>query len=191
MSESATPGPAPAGEERKTSLIAWALGLLLTGILVLGIGTYIVWRIIAPEIEVIRTASGVEVRTPAGNMTASREGDETGLPKYPAAELSEPGATVEIESPTEESVSVTVAKYRSSDAIEKVEAWYKERLGPDFEQEGRGKMERKRVIYGTDVGADDVAFFQDREQLLQAVILRRKGAATEIVLLRAGEAAPL
>ena len=174
-------------EPRKSSLLWWALGLLVAGIAILGVGTYAVYRIIAPEVEVIRTAGGVEVRTPVGDLKAKREGDETGLPKYPAAEITEPGATVEVESPAEESVSITVAKYETKDPLDKVDAWYKERLGPEFEREGPGKMERKRVIYGTDVSAADVAFFQDRENLLQAVVLRIKGQRTEIVLLRAGE----
>ena len=178
---------APVKEARAGSLLGWMLGLLAVGILVLGLGTYAVWRIVAPEVEVIRTATGVEVKTPVGDLRAKREGDETGLPKYPGAETTEPGATVEIESPTEESVAVTVAKYRSNDPLDKVEEWYKARLGPDFEREGSGRMERKRIIYGTDVSMDDVAFFKERELLLEAVILRKKGLATEIVLVRAGE----
>lgn len=183
--DAAKPGTAP--PEGKSSLLPWLLGLLGAGVMILGLGTFIVWRILAPQVEVVRTSSGVEIQTPVGNLKASREGDDTGLPKYPGAELTEPGATVEVESPAEDNVAITVAKYRSNDPLDKVEAWYKERLGPDFEREGAGKMERKRVIYGTDVSNDDVAFLQDREQLLQAVVLRRKGLATEIVLLRAGE----
>lgn len=200
MAEAANPEPAKTGvartetaktppvePERKSSLLWWLLALLGTGVAILGLGTFIVWRVIAPEVQVIRTAGGVEIQTPVGNLKASREGDDTGLPKYPGAELTEPGATVEVESPAEDNVSITVAKYRSADSIDKVDAWYKERLGPEFEREGGGKMERKRVIYGTDVSSDDVAFLQDRERLLQVVVLRRKGLATEIVLLRAGE----
>ncbi len=179
--------PEPAKPERSSSLLWWVLGLLVTGIVVLGAGTIIAWRILAPQVEVIRTSSGVEVKTPVGDLKAKREGDDTGLPKYPGAELTEPGATVEIESPAEDSVAITVAKYRTNDAIDKVDGWYRERLGPEFERESTGKMERKRAIYGTEVSADDVAFLQDREQQVLAVILKRKGLATEIVLLRAGE----
>ena len=181
--EAAKPAAPP---EPKSSLLPWLLGLLVAGIAILGLGTVIVWRVIAPQVEVIRTSGGVEVNTPVGRLKAGREGDETGLPKYPGAELTEPGATVEVESPTEDNVAITVAKYRTTDALDKVDDWYKERLGTDFEREGLGKMDRKRLIYGTEVSTGDVAFLQDRERLLQAVILRRKGLLTEIVLLRAG-----
>ncbi len=180
--------PEPEKVEGKGSLLWWVLGLLVTGIAILGLGTVIVWRIVAPQVEIVRTSAGVEVKTPAGSLKAS-EGDDTGLPKYPGAEITEPGTTVEIESPAEDNLAVTVAKYTSKDELDKVDDWYKERLGPEFDREGSGKMERKRVIYGTEVSSSDVAFFQDREHLLQAVILRRKGSVTEIVLLRAGEPA--
>lgn len=173
--------------ERKSSLLWWALGLLGAGIAILGLGTFIAWRILAPQVEVIRSSSSVEIKNPAGDLKASREGDDTGLPKYPGAELSEPGATVEIESPAEDTVFVTVAKYRTADSMDTVDAWYRERLGADFEREGSGKMQRKKVIYGAEVSSEDVVFLQDREHALQAVILRRKGLATEIVLVRAGE----
>lgn len=180
MTEAAKP-------ERKPSLLWWLVALLGAGIVILGIGTLILWRIVAPQVDVVRTSTGVEVKTPIGDLKASREGDDTGLPKYPGAELTEPGATVEIESPSEDALAITLAKYRSNDAVDTVDAWYKERLGTEFEREGAGRMERKRAIYGTEVSADDVAFVRDRENVLEVVIVRRKGLATEIVLLRAGE----
>jgi len=181
------PEPAkPVKEESQPSLLWWALGLLVTGILVLGLGTVILWRVISPQVDVIRSTSGDEVKAPSAPAKANL-GDDTGLPRYPGADVTEPGTTVEIDSPAEDDIAVTVAKFSSSDAVDKVDAWYKDRLGEDFEREGAGRMERKRVIYGTEVFADDVAFFRDREHVLEAVILRRKGAVTEIVLLRAGE----
>ena len=173
--------------ERKASLLGWVLGLLIAGIAILGLGTYLAWRILVPRVEVIRSSSGVEIKTPVGNLKASADGDDTGLPKYPGAEITEPGATVEIESPSEDTVAIIVAKFRSNDSIDKVNDWYHERLGPDFEREGSGKMERKRLVYGTEVSSADVVYLRDREHVMEAVILRRKGLATEIVLLRAGE----
>lgn len=171
-------------EGKEGSLLWWALGLLLTGMLILGLGTVMVWRMVSPQVEVIRTTAATEGKAPA---KAGAEGEDTGLPRYPGAEISEPGTTVEIESPSEDSIAVTTAKFTSKDELEKVDLWYKERLGADFEREGAGKMDRKRVIYGIEVSASDVAFLQDREHLLQAVVLRRKDQVTEIVLLRAGE----
>jgi len=181
MAEAAQP-------ENKRSLVGWALALLGAGILILGLGTFLVWRMIAPQVDVIRTAGGGEGKAPASPEKTAPEGDGTGLPKYPGAEATEPPSTVEIDSATEEDLAVTVAKYSSKDALEKVDDWYKEHLGPEFEREGSGMMDRKRAIYGTDVAKEDVAFLLDREHALQAVILRRKGAAIEIVLVHAAEA---
>jgi hypothetical protein len=179
--------PEPAQSERTSSLLWWVLGLLGCGIVVLGLGTVLAWRILAPQVEVVRSSGGVEVKTPAGGVNVHREGDDTGLPKYPGAELTEPGATVEIESPVEDLVAVTVARYRSADPVDKVDDWYRERLGGEFEREASGKMERKKAIFGTEVASSDVAYVRDRENLLEAVVLRRKGQGTEIVLVRAGE----
>jgi hypothetical protein len=179
--------PEAAQPERKGSLLWWALGLLAAGTAVLGLGAFAAWRVLMPQVEVIRTDSSLAVKTPVGDFKALREGDETTLPVYPGAELTDPGATIELESPSEDTVSITVAKYRSSDPLDKVDEWYKLQLGPDFEREGTGRMERKRIIYGAEVSADDVAYLFDREEVMKFVILRRKNLSTEIVLVRIGE----
>lgn len=56
-----------------------------------------------------------------------------------------------------------------------------------MEREYAGKIDRKKVIYDTDLFSTDVACLDYRESAVETVILRRKGMAAEIVPVRAGE----
>jgi hypothetical protein len=176
--------------EKKSSILAWLLGMLAAAVVILSLGAYLVVRYLAREVQVIRTGDTVTVTTPAGELKVSKGGDETGLPEHPSAKMTEPGATVTIEAANGEEAEVTVAKYRTGEPLDQVDAWYKERLGPEFEREGTGKMERKKTVFGVEIRSDDVVFLNDKEENKQFVALRRSGAGTEIILIRISESAP-
>ena len=180
----------PETPEKKASLLAWVLGLLGAGIVILGLGAFLAVRFLAREVQVIHTGDTVTVRTPAGEVKVTKGGDDTGLPEYPGARLTEPGATVGIEAPNGEEASVIVAKYRTDDPLDQVDAWYKERLGPDFDREGPGKMDRKKTIFGTEIRSTDIAYLDDKEEIKKVVALRRSGAGTEIILIRIAQSEP-
>jgi len=179
---STTPTPPP---EKKSGLVWWFLGLMVAAIAILGLGGLLAARFLSQNVQVIRTGDQVEVRTPAGGVKVARGANvDPGLPVYPGATLTEPGATIELTAPDDESFFVTAARYRTPDPIEKVDDWYREKLGPDFEREGPGTMKRKKDIFGINVKSSDIAYISEKEDALRVVAIERKGLATEIAFAR-------
>lgn len=184
----APPRPAAPAQERKSSLLLWIIGLIVAAIVILGLGGGLIAFYLARQIQVVRTGpEGVEVRTPLGSIRADKGKAETGLPEYPDARVTETPGTVEIAGPEEEGFLVTVAKYRTADAIATVDEWYREQLAPSFEREPAGTMIRKRRIFGTEVRSDDLAYIEERDDVIRFVVIRRQGRETEIVLARLGK----
>jgi hypothetical protein len=175
-------------QKSSSSVWAWVLGLVAAGFLILGAGALLVTRYLVRRIEVSREAASVEITTPVGTLRAAKdETTDPGLPVYPGAKLSQPGGTVELTAPNEESVSLTSAHYLTTDPIEKVDAWYGEHVGTDFKREGPGVMIRKRDITGVVVKSGDIAYIADKEDFVRVVALQKKFNGVEIVLLRAGK----
>ncbi len=186
--QSLPPQPRRLPEEHKSNLLWWVLGLLATALVVLTLGGLLVVRYMARNIEVIQSGDRVEVRSPVGNMAVNKNaGDPTGLPEYPGARLHEPGASVELESATDERVTILAAKYRTPDAIDKVDEWYRQKLGREFEREGRGVTIRKKEIFGIEVHSDDIAYVAKKNDELRVVTLRQVGGHVEIAHVRIGE----
>lgn len=178
------PGPIP---EKQGTLLWWFLGLLVAGVLILGVGGLLITRYVLRSVEVVRTGEQVEVRTPVGDLRVEKSATpDLGLPTYPGATLAEPAATVELTPPDEEPLEITAARYRTPAAIEEVDAWYREKLGPEFEREGPGVMEKKRKIFGIEIKSDDVVFLSERDGVLRVVALQKKGFQVEIALVRIG-----
>lgn len=184
--------PPAAGETepQKTgsNLGAWVLGLLLVGALILGGGAWLVTRFFVQNIQVNRAGSTVVIDTPVGSLKAGKdEKADPGLPVYPGAKVAQPGGTVELSLPEEDSVQLTAAHYRTLDPIEKVDAWYREQLSSDFKREGPGVMVRKKNINGIIVKSDDVAYVSEKDDLVRVVALQKRFNGVEIALLRAGK----
>ena len=191
---STPPNPAPLvpnkAEAPKSSnrIWLWLLGLAAAAVIILGVGALLVTRFLVRSIEVNRAATSVEINTPVGTLKAAKdESVDPGLPVYPGAKLSQPGGTVELTTPNEESVHLTAAHYRTIDPIEKVDAWYREQLSPEFKREGPGVMNRKKEINGVVVRSDDIAYILEKEDSAQVVALQKRFNSVEIVLLRAGK----
>lgn len=188
---SATPAPPrPTGpaQERKSSLLLWVIGLVVAAVVILGLGGGLIAFYLARQVEVVRTGpESVEVRTPLGSIRADKGKAETGLPEYPSARMTETPGTVEIAGPDEEGFLVTAAKYRTTDAIATVDEWYRGQLASSFEREPAGTMVRKRRIFGTEVRSDDLAYIEERDEVIRFVVIRRQGRETEIVLARIGK----
>jgi len=185
---SATPAsPSPAPQSGRT-LLAWVIGLIVAAIVILGLGGALIAFYIARQVEVVRTGpDGVEVRTPLGTIRADQGKAETGLPEYPGARLTETPGTVEIAGPSDEGFIVTAAKYRTADALATVDEWYRGQLASSFEREPAGTMIRKRRIFGTEVRSDDLAYIEEKDDVIRFVVIRRQGRETEVVLARLGK----
>ena len=187
MATNPTPNPAPPPEERKSNLLWWFLGLIAAGLAVIGLGGLFVARYVLSNMQIQPSTRGVEISTPVGDLKVSKDGkDDPGLPVYPGAATSEAGATVEIAPASEDAVSITAARYRTVDALERVDTWYGEQLGPDFKREGPGVMVRKKDILGLEIKSSDVAYIAEDKSLLRVVKIEKKGNFTEIALARIG-----
>lgn len=186
----ATP-PKPVAEG-KSNLLWWILGLLVAGTVLLGLGILLVSKFMVSQIEVTQSGAEVEVRTPAGDLRVSTdEKMDPGLPVYPAAQLVDPPATVELTPPDAEPVLITTARYRTNDSPAAVDAWYQEQLGREFEREGPGVMILKREVFGVEIRSDDTLFLAKEDFQMRAVVIQKKGFTTEIALLRIGKPAAL
>lgn len=187
MSSSSTP-PNPAPPKRSDSLWVWAIALIAAGFLILGAGALVVTRFLVNRVEISRAGTSVEINTAMGSLKASKdESVDPGLPVYPGAKLAQPGGTVELAAPDEESVSMTSVHYRTMDSIEKVDAWYREQLNSDFKREGPGVMIRKKDVTGIALKSSDIAYIAEQDDLVRVVALEKKFNAVEIILLRAGK----
>lgn len=186
---SGSPSP-PAQAPRKSNLLWWILGLFGVGVVILGVGSLLALRFLAGNVEVIQSGDKVEVRTPIGQFSAAKGKDETGLPQYPGATQSERGATVTVESPDSEQVVIVAAKYRSSDSVDKIDEWYREKLGPDFQRDGSGVTNHKRKIFGTTVKLEDIAYVSEKDDIVRIVVIDRKLSGAEIALVRIGKEEP-
>ena len=174
--------------EKKGGLLVWLLGLLGIGILVLGAAGMFVASYVMKNVQMQQSGSQVEVQTPAGEIKVDPDAAAaTGLPVYPGAVISDPGAAVAIGSPDDEQLSVIAAHLRTTDPLVKVDEWYQAQLGPDFKREGPGVMLRKKDIVGIEVKSTDVAFIAQDKDTLRVVSLERKGIQTEIALARIGK----
>ena len=180
--------PNPLPQKSSSNIWSWVLGLILTGVAILGAGAWFVTQYLVQRIEVNRAASSVEINTAVGSVKAAKDDSaDPGLPVYPEAKLAQAGGTVELSAPNEEAVKLTAVHYRTMDPIEKVDAWYREQLNSDFKREGPGVTVRKQNISGVVVKSNDIAYISEKDELVLVVALQKRMNGVEIALLRAGK----
>lgn len=194
---STTPIPTP---PKKANPVWWILAALivLVGIGGLLVATHVardvfsqVWSSVVKSILVKETRSGkkVEISTPVGDIRVSQGPgkDTTGLPVYPGALPAESAAKVEVSVPGEKQVGVAVAKYQTSDSLEKVEQWYRAHLSADFKLEQHGRLVGSARLKGFHTEEYEVGYVSEQGDLARVVALKRVGTGSEIALVRAGE----
>lgn len=185
---SISPVPTP---PQKSNLLLWLLGLAGAAIVVVIVGGLVVTGYIVRGVRVDRSGSGVQVRTPVGPITVSKgQTRDAGLPVYPGATPVEPGKNVDISLFEEAQVGVAAAKYHSPDPPEKVDTWYREHLGPEFEREGPGGKPAKIHGKDVDIKRDDIAFVSDKGDFVRVVVISRRDPGVQITLLRVGAQEP-
>ncbi len=173
---------------KSNNLWLWVLGLLGVAVFILGLGALLATRFLMRNVQIHQAGSSVEITTPVGSLKAAKdEYADPGLPVYPGSKLTQPGASIEISTPDEEPVSVVSSHFQTIDPIEKVDAWYRERLKPDFKREGQGVMIHKKDVVGVQVKSNDIAYISEKDDVAHVVVLQKKFNGVEIVLLRAGK----
>ena len=71
-----------------------------------------------------------------------------------------------------------------------MDAWYRERLGSDFERDGPGSKHGKLDERGVDVGTDGIAYVSEKGDLVRFVAIKKKGGGIQIGLGRIGKREP-
>lgn len=194
MSTSPTPAPGPQATPPSTppkpsNAIWWVLGIFAAAVFIVIVGGLVTAGYFVRNIHVDERSQKVEVSTPAGKITlhASDSIKSVGLPVYPGAESVDSGGGIELTAPNDKSLAVAGMKYRSTDSLEKVDAWYRSQLGSDFERRVGGDSPAKIQIQGVNLEKGDLAYVAEDVGLIRIVAIKKKGDATEIALVRIGK----
>jgi hypothetical protein len=174
---------------RRSNAIWWVLGIFCSVIVLVIIGGVVTATYFIRGIHGDEKGQKVEVTTPAGKVTlhATDSVKSVGLPIYPGAELAESGGGIELTAPNDKSVAVTGVSYRTSDSPDKVDAWYRAKLGPDFERHLPGDRAGKWNIQGVDLESGDIAYVAQGEGLMRIVAIKRISDGTKIGMARMGK----
>ena len=185
---SAAPVPPPQ-QQRQNTALWWVLGILGAGVVVLVLAGVIVTAYLARQVRIHGAGKRVEIETPVGELKVNGAGThDTGLPIYPGAVSSESqGGNLSFSTTDNERVGISAEHFRSNDTLEKVQAWYRKRLGPEFRQEGPDEKGRPGRKDHRDLGEQDLAFVNDAGEGARIVALKRVEGGTEIDLVRVGK----
>ena len=136
----------------------------------------------AVHVQVEQQGSGkkeVSIRTPLGSIEVNQDVNEAslGLPIYPGAThiKDHNSATVNLDIANEAKVRVLAGKFETSDSVDKVIAFYRERLG-DQVTKFKDKNEEGKTVFEMKHDKQD-----------KVVALKSDGDKTEIELVRVSE----
>jgi hypothetical protein len=183
-----TPAASPAPIPPKRNPLLWILGFLGVALLAVIVGGVVLASYIVRGTHVKGSGKDVSIRTPVGDFSVSQSSARSaGLPIYPGAKLTEPGASVEFGLPENDRVGIRALKYHTDDPIESVDEWYRKQLGPDFHREISRGRNSSITIRGYSIRSDDLVYVCDRADTARIVSLRDKKQGADITLLRVGK----
>jgi hypothetical protein len=173
--------PQPPSNRRNYVVIAL---LVLALIVVAGgigvwVGLHVLSNAVRVNVEQDAGKKGVSIKTPLGSLEVNHELDEAdlGLPIYPGAtRLTDHGsANVNINIGDEAKVRVVAGKFETPDSLEKVQAFYHDRLGNQVTN-FKAKDEEGKTVFEIKHG-----------KLNRVVALKSSGDRTVIDLVRVSE----
>lgn len=137
--------------------------------------------------HVNQEGKNVDIQTPVGELKVNQNPNRaSGLPVYPGATPTTKDSDANVElSAGEAGLGVVVENLSTTDSLDKVTAWYAQRLGPSFTRENKnGDVQ----VHGMTVSVDaDVTFSDDHGDSTKSVVLSRKHDDVEITLVRVGK----
>jgi hypothetical protein len=197
-------------------LLVLVVGLALVGLMVLR-------HYVAVDVEHGPEGRKVEVSTPIGSFSVEKAEDtarKLNLPVYPGARATENSVSVKMKGELEGErgmVDVSAAEFVTDDDFEKVDAWYRQQLGPEFKRQvghlsgkpgerigerieadveervKRRVEERLGRVINLDVrvrvepGGNDVVYADERERRLRGIALERKLGRVRIGLFEVAQ----
>ena len=141
----------------------------------------------AKNVNISKSGNSVEISTPNGKIAVrSGKPEDLGLPVYPGAALKDNAGSVEFVGANDQRSGVSGATYDTTDPVEKVDEWYRHRLGTDFERNGPGP--KTIDVHGVNVEIErgDIAYISD-SGAITVVGLKPRGSHVEISLARIGK----
>ena len=186
--------PMAVAEKKRPTLLWWILGVLGAGTVLLGVGgIFLAWYLARHmEITTDGSRSQVNIQTPLGGLKVDKNGKtDPGLPVYPGAARQDDSATVELSAPTGDSLHIAAAKFFTTDPLDKIDAWYRAKLGAEFERRSPGRIEFRKKVMGVEINelemdSADVSFLAEKKEFMRVVALERRAGGVRIVLLRMG-----
>jgi hypothetical protein len=163
------------------------VGIIGGGFVLLIVLGLIVAGVVMRHVNVREKGDKVEIETPVGSIRVnSDDAHPSGLPIYPGATRTKSdSANVELTAKSGQAVGVAVERYTTPDSLEKVSAWYVQKLGPAYHLEKSGH--RTHYIHGVDEGNADAVYLNDSGDGARVVALKAKSPGVEIALVRAGK----
>ncbi|MGA8220460.1 MAG: hypothetical protein WB780_02320 [Candidatus Acidiferrales bacterium] len=178
---------APAPKPKSSNAIWWVLGVMAGAIVLLVAGSLIFAGLFIRHVSVNESGNKVVVDTPVGSIRVNNdETHPTGLPIYPGAtSLKTEGTSIELSSQSGAAMGVATENYTTSDDLDKVSAWYQQKLGPKYRRESdAGGTLHARGQHGAKA---DIVFTNDSGEGSRIVTLTKKFSGVEITLLRFGK----
>jgi hypothetical protein len=178
--------PPPARRD-STTAIWWILGIVAGGIVVMVFLGLMLAGLVVRNSHVREQGQNVDIQTPVGEFRVNQNPNHaSGLPVYPGATPSARDGQTNVEvSAGEAGLGVAVENYSTADSLDKVTAWYSQRLGSSFTREPKGNDVK---VHGMAITTDaDMAFSDDHGDSTRTVVLTRKDEKIEITLVRAGK----
>jgi hypothetical protein len=178
---------APTPQQKNNQIIWWIVGIIGGGIALLVVLGLIVAGVVMRHVNVRQKGERVEIETPVGSIRVN--GDDphpTGLPIYPGAKrIKSEGTAVELTSKDGHALGVGVEEYATSDNLEKVSAWYVQKLGPSYQREKPGSG--THYAHGVNASDADIVYVNHSGDGARVVTLTAKSAGVQIALVRAGK----
>lgn len=181
--------PPPVRQDRSTALW-WILGIVGGGIVVMVALGLMLAGFVFRNSRLDKEGKNVDIQTPVGELKVdNNQNHASGLPIYPGATTkgNDDQANLQILAGAS-GVGLAVETYSTPDSLEKVTAWYAQRLGPTFRRENPEDKTKKRAISADN--DSDVSFVDDHGNGARVVGLKKQDVTVEISLLRVGKREP-
>jgi hypothetical protein len=176
---------APTPQQKNNQVVWWIVGIIGGGIALLVVLGLIVAGVIVRHLNVKQNGDKVEIETPVGSIRVnSDDAHSTGLPIYPGATRAKSdAANVELASKDGDAVGFGIEAYSTPDNLDKVSAWYVQKLGPGFHREKPGDESHR--VHGKGSDSADIVYVNEGRDGARIVALTAKSPGVEIALIRA------
>lgn len=171
---SSTPQPTrpplpPQPPRTGSHLVAIVLLILALIVVVSGLAVWTGLRFLSHAVQIqVKEGEGgkkeASIRTPIGSFEVAKNVDEgqLGLPIYPGARrLKDDAAAIDMEFGGEAGVHLAVAKFETSDPLDKVKAFYQDRLGNEVTKSVEKDSDGKTVFEIKRSGSEKIVALKD------------------------------